>query len=160
MLLIFALSFVKSYWPLLKKVIMPPRSRSRTPTYISYSNTGNTLKHAFIHPKFCSCTRSRQKKCLLGKYSMFYKIVISLNMWFKRHGLCKSMKKKKNMDTWRSKKKKRERKNRDTWRSQGIEKKEMSTWRLIIIKKWNDSHVSKQKARERSYLQKEYSTDL
>ena len=37
---------------------------------------------------------------------MFYKIVISLNMWFKRHGLCKSMKKKK-MDTWRSKKKKK-----------------------------------------------------
>jgi hypothetical protein len=35
------------------------------------------------------------KKCLLEKYSMFYKIVISLNMWFKRHGLCKSMKKKK-----------------------------------------------------------------
>ena len=26
---------------------------------------------------------------------MFYKIVISLNIWFKRHGLCKSMKKKK-----------------------------------------------------------------
>ena len=32
------------------------------------------------------------KKTLLGKYSMFYKIVISLNMWFKRHGLCKSIK--------------------------------------------------------------------
>ena len=26
----------------------------------------------------------------------FVKIVISLNMWFKRHGLCKSMKNKKN----------------------------------------------------------------
>jgi hypothetical protein len=39
------------------------------------------------------------KKCLLGKYSMFYRIVISLNMWFKRHGLCKSMKKKKNIWT-------------------------------------------------------------
>jgi hypothetical protein len=35
------------------------------------------------------------KKCLLGKYSMFYKIVIPLNMWFKRYELCKSMKKKK-----------------------------------------------------------------
>jgi len=35
------------------------------------------------------------KKCLLDKYSMFYKIEISLNMWFKRHGLCKSMKMKK-----------------------------------------------------------------
>ena len=45
-------------------------------------------------------------KCLLGKYSTLYKIVISLNIWFKRHGLCKSMKKKKNMDTLRSKKKK------------------------------------------------------
>ena len=33
------------------------------------------------------------KKSLLRKYSMFYKIVISLNMWFKRHGLSKSMKK-------------------------------------------------------------------
>ena len=31
------------------------------------------------------------KKYLLGKYSMFYKIVISLNMWFKRHELCKSI---------------------------------------------------------------------
>ena len=36
------------------------------------------------------------KKCLLGKYSMFYKIVISLNMWFKRCVLCKSIEKEKN----------------------------------------------------------------
>ena len=47
-------------------------------------------------------------------------------------------------------------KNRDTWRSQGIEKV-MCTWRLI--KKWNDSHVSK-KTRERSLIQKEYIIDL
>ena len=33
-----------------------------------------------------------EKNYLLGKYSMFYKIVISLNIWFKRHGICKKKK--------------------------------------------------------------------
>jgi hypothetical protein len=45
-------------------------------------------------------TLGEDKKYLLEKYSIFYKIVIPLNMWFKRHELCKSMKKeKKYMDT-------------------------------------------------------------
>ena len=63
------------------------------------------------------------KKCLLDKYSMFYKIEISLNMWFKRHELCKSMKKKKIYGHMKVLEEKRK-KNRDTWRSQGIEKKD------------------------------------
>ena len=74
---------------------MPPRSRSRTPTYISYSYTRNTLKTCLQPPKTLLLHWGNTKKCLLGKYSMFYKIVISLNMWFKRHGLCKTMKNKK-----------------------------------------------------------------
>ena len=45
---------------------------------------------------------------------MFYKIVISLNMWFKRHGLCKSMKKKKKYGHMKVQEEKKERKNRDT----------------------------------------------
>ena len=47
---------------------------------------------------------------------MFNKIVISLNMWFKKHGLCKIMKKNKDMDPSKSKKKKEK---RDIWTHEG-----------------------------------------
>ena len=87
------IEFYQVLLTLVEKVILPPRSRSRTPTYISYSYTGNMLKHASIHPKLCSYTGSRQKMFVRKNTPCFKKIVISLNMWFKRHGLCKSMKK-------------------------------------------------------------------
>ena len=55
---------------------------------------------------------------------MFYKIVISLNIWFKRHGLCKSMKKKKN---WTHEGPRRKRKKIGTYEGPTVLKKIMST---------------------------------
>jgi hypothetical protein len=78
---------------------------------------------------------------------MFYKIVISLNVWFKRHALCKSMKKRKKI-----------------WTHEGPSIwKMMSTWRLMWKKKKKekeDSHVLKIKLmREVTHI-KEYSIGL
>ena len=76
---------------------------------------------------------------------MFYKIVISLNMWFKRHGLCKSMKKKKIR----------------THEGPKVLKKIHEHMKAHKNKKNEMIAMSQnKKARERSLIQKEYSIDL
>ena len=52
MLLILVVSFVKSCWPLSRRLSCPKIKI----TYISYSYTGNTLKHASIHQNISTPT--------------------------------------------------------------------------------------------------------
>ena len=79
----------------------------------------------------------------------FVKIVISLNMWFKRHGLCKSMKKKKKYGHMKV----QEEKNIGTHEGPKVLKKKMSTWRLIKRKKEMIA-MSQNKKLERDHIYK------
>jgi hypothetical protein len=145
MLLIPVSSFIKSYWPLLRMLSCPQDQDHVHPhklfLYWEY------VKPCLHPPKYSTPTLEVDKNMSWNKYFMFYKIVISLNMWLKRHeGYAKKYLKKG-----------------DTWRSQSIEKiydEHMKTHKKRKKRENNDSHISKYKfMREITHI-KEYSINL
>jgi hypothetical protein len=80
----------------LRKLSCPQHQDHIHPHTQSYSYTRNTLKHAFRPPnKNSARTLGADKKCLLEKILHVLQDSDISQYIFKRHGLCKSIKKEK-----------------------------------------------------------------
>ena len=82
-----------------ERFTMLPRSRSRTHHIHMLLLHWEYTKTCFHSnpPKNSAPTLGVDKKCMFGKYSMSKKIIISLNMWYRRRnmGYAESLKEKK-----------------------------------------------------------------
>jgi hypothetical protein len=94
MLLISALSFVKSCWPLLRKLSCPKIKITYTHIHKLFLHW-KYAKTCILSTKNSAPTLGVDKKMFVKKYSMFYKIVISLNICLRDMGYAEVWKRKK-----------------------------------------------------------------